>query len=83
MTQNGDPLENALAERVNGILKEELLETTYPNFTQAQVAISIYNHQIRVWICSRPCKPTRKLEHSGKHWKNYYTIKKGKEVLVV
>ncbi len=26
MTQNGDPLENAIAERVNGILKTELLE---------------------------------------------------------
>ncbi|KAA6317488.1 hypothetical protein EZS27_032365 [termite gut metagenome] len=25
MTQNGDPLENALAERVNGILKQEWL----------------------------------------------------------
>ena len=26
MTENGDPLENAIAERVNGILKQELLE---------------------------------------------------------
>ena len=25
MTENGDPLENALAERVNGILKQEWL----------------------------------------------------------
>lgn len=25
MTENGDPLENAVAERVNGILKEEWL----------------------------------------------------------
>ncbi|MBK9631134.1 MAG: transposase family protein [Saprospiraceae bacterium] len=27
MTENGDPLENAIAERVNGIIKEEYLET--------------------------------------------------------
>ena len=25
MTENGDPRENAIAERVNGILKDELL----------------------------------------------------------
>jgi len=25
MTENGDPLENAIAERVNGIIKEEYL----------------------------------------------------------
>jgi transposase InsO family protein len=27
MTESGDPLENALAERINGIIKEEYLET--------------------------------------------------------
>ena len=27
MTENGDPLENAVAERINGIVKEEYLET--------------------------------------------------------
>ena len=26
MTENGDPLENALAERINGIIKEEYLD---------------------------------------------------------
>jgi hypothetical protein len=35
MTQSGDPLENSLAERVNGILKDELLEKQYRNFEQA------------------------------------------------
>lgn len=29
MTENGDPLENAIAERVNGILKAELLEEVF------------------------------------------------------
>ncbi len=49
MTENGDPLENAIAERVNGILKDELLEDTYAGFEAAEqaiaVAVSIYNHQ--------------------------------------
>jgi putative transposase len=26
MTENGDPLENAIAERVNGIIKDEYLD---------------------------------------------------------
>jgi transposase InsO family protein len=48
MTQNGDPRENAVAERVNGILKVELLQTYYPDFKTAvediAKAVSIYNH---------------------------------------
>jgi len=40
MTQSGDPLENSLAERVNGILKDELLEKQYRNFKEAQQAIA-------------------------------------------
>ncbi|MFQ3578815.1 MAG: integrase core domain-containing protein [Bacteroidales bacterium] len=48
MTENGDTLENALAEPVNGILKTELLEEVFPDFKVAQqavaVACSTYNH---------------------------------------
>jgi putative transposase len=47
MTQSGNPKDNAIAERVNGILKQELLEEVYPNIQQAQQemvsAIIIYN----------------------------------------
>ena len=47
MTQNSDPRENAIAERVNGILKQELLETSYASLEEAQThlpkVISIYN----------------------------------------
>jgi len=49
MTEQGDPYENALAERVNGILKTEWIynEGIYANFEQAQERIaqiiSIYN----------------------------------------
>ena len=48
MTENGDPYENALAERVNGILKSEWLDhEQYDNFKQASMQIceivNIYN----------------------------------------
>ncbi len=49
MTEKGDPYENAIAERVNGILKTEFdLHKTFGSFTEAQqaveFAISKYNH---------------------------------------
>jgi putative transposase len=50
MTENGDPYENALAERVNGILKSEFeLDRALGNFEQAGCIIDdvirIYNEQ--------------------------------------
>jgi len=47
MTQSGNPKDNAIAERANGILKQELLEDTSSDIKQAQcsaeIAIDIYN----------------------------------------
>lgn len=41
MTQNGSPYENAIAERVNGILKTELRAgRTFKSYGQAVAAIS-------------------------------------------
>jgi putative transposase len=53
-TQQYDPYENAVAERVNGILKYEYgLKRTLPNLRTAQKmaaqAIEIYNHQRIHW----------------------------------
>jgi transposase InsO family protein len=50
MTENGDPYENAIAERVNGILKEEFyLSETFATHNEAAKAIEqsiqIYNTQ--------------------------------------
>jgi putative transposase len=40
MTEKGDPYENAIAERVNGILKEEFaLDREFKNFEQALAAV--------------------------------------------
>jgi transposase InsO family protein len=49
MTEKGDPYENALAERVNGILKGEFgLDRRFDNFQQASAAVSyainVYNN---------------------------------------
>jgi len=82
MTQNGDPLENAIAERVNGILKQELLEEVFPGFARAQldvaIACSTYNH-LRPHGSIDNLKPAEAHQLSGvikKRWKNYYQINK-------
>jgi len=52
MTQNGDPYENALAERVNGILKMEWIHSErYHDFQQACARIA---EIIRIYNSSRP-----------------------------
>ena len=89
MTENGDPLENAIAERVNGILKGELLEEVFPNFETAQrdiaIACSTYNH-LRPHGSIDNLKPAEAHQQSGelkKRWKNYWQIKKEREVIMV
>jgi len=86
MTQSGDPLDNALAERVNGILKDELLEEVYPNFNNAQsavaIAINTYNFQ-RPHSSVDMLTPVIAHQKTGelkRRWKNYY---KKKEVTMI
>lgn len=86
MTENGDPLENAIAERVNGILKQELLEEVFPSFELAQksiaIACSTYNH-LRPHGSIDNLKPAEAHQISGglkKRWKNYWQPKQEKEV---
>ena len=82
MTQSGDPLENAIAERVNGILKDELLEKIYINYQEAKqaiaAAISIYNYQ-RPHSSIDMLTPIEAHLREGelkRRWKNYYAKKK-------
>jgi len=81
MTENGDPLENAIAERVNGILKEELLAIKYDSFEDAQKsmakAIAIYNFLRPHSSCDMltPIQAHKKEGELKKHWKNYYKKK--------
>lgn len=88
MTEKGDPLENAIAERVNGILKAELLQEYYPDYRSAAeevlTAVSTYNH-LRPHSSIGYLKPIEAHQLSGhlpRKWKNYYPINKGKEATV-
>jgi len=79
MTENGDPLENALAERLNGILKDEyLIDSPVTSMEEARNvlarAVSLYNED-------RPHMSIGNLYPSQVHeqkiqterlWKNYY-----------
>lgn len=89
MTENGDPLENALAERVNGILKQELLEGIFHDFQVARKAIAIacstYNY-LRPHGSVDNLKPAEAHQKTGelkKRWKNYWQLKQKKEVSMI
>lgn len=77
MTENGDPYENAIAERVNGILKEEfLLSQTFTSFGQARQAVDNavdkYN-RIRPHASCDNLTPVQAHDQNGilkKHWKS-------------
>jgi transposase InsO family protein len=78
MTQGGDPRDNAIAERVNGILKQELLEEAYPNIRSAnqaiEKAINIYNDQ-RLHTSIDMLTPQQAHQRTGqirRRWKSYH-----------
>ena len=88
MTQNSDPRENAIAERVNGILKQELLQVSYTNFIQAasavKQAIQVYNHE-RLHSSVNMLTPFEAHTMTGplqRHWKNYYSSKQKQEPMI-
>lgn len=87
MTQSGNPKDNAIAERVNGILKEELLGEVYPGFKQAQqavdTAVEVYNHH-RPHSSVDMLTPEQAHTRTGeirRRWKSYYQAAK-KEALM-
>jgi transposase InsO family protein len=78
MTQNGDPYENAIAERVNGILKTELISNYYDTADNASRhiarAITIYNYKRRHSSLNWQIPDTVHAQKGPqqKRWKNYY-----------
>lgn len=81
MTENGDPLENAVAERVNGIIKDEYLGNyEVQNILEAKellkAVVELYNNE-RPHMSISNLTPNR-IHHSDnpikteKLWKNYY-----------
>lgn len=87
MTENGDPLENPIAERVNGILKDEYLSNKLNNYnyldnTQVSNAITKYN-TLRPHLSCEMLTPEEAHQGHGqlrKMWKNYYRKKANLEV---
>jgi len=79
MTENGDPLENAIAERVNGIIKEEYLQDyTVNTITEAKKVLSFV---VKLYNEERPHMSIGNLFPNQVHklnlkteklWKNYY-----------
>lgn len=78
MTENGDPLENAVAERMNGILKDSFeLDRTFSSFEEAQQfileAITYYNERRPHSSCDK-LTPKEASERTGplkRHWKSF------------
>lgn len=79
MTENGDPLENPVAERINGILKDEYLNDNLNNNNrldakQVRCAIEKYNI-LRPHLSCQMLTPEQAHKSQGqlrKMWKNYY-----------
>lgn len=84
MTENGDPLENAIAERINGIIKGEYLENyEIANITDAKAllkdVVELYNNE-RPHMSIGNLTPnqvyhSQKTIKTEKLWKNYYQKK--------
>jgi putative transposase len=78
MTQSGNPRDNAIAERVNGILKMELLKESYHNLNEAhkdvRLAVNTYN-KLRPHSSLDMMTPENAHQKTGpinRRWRNYY-----------
>lgn len=91
MTQNGDPLENAIAERVNGIIKGEYLFDY--EITSLSKAKEILKSVVRLYNEDRPHSSIGNAAPSQMHnndtdlqikrlWKNYYQTHRVCEIVV-
>ncbi len=79
MTENGDPRENAIAERLNGIIKEEYLKRYKPQ--SFQQALFLLDKAVNLYNCERPHLSinlqTPDFTHANetktyRKWKNYF-----------
>jgi putative transposase len=91
MTENGDPLENAIAERINGILKDEYLECYQVN--NMKEARYLLDSVVKLYNEQRPHMSIGNLTPEAIHlaeepitverlWQNYYLKNGRKEVLM-
>ena len=79
MTQSGDPLENPVAERINGIIKEEYLK--HNEIQNQDKALEVLQQSVQLYNDERPhlsnnfLTPKQAHQLTGKlnkQWKNYY-----------
>ncbi len=89
MTENGDPLENAIGERINGIIKGEYLEAYQVD--NIENAIQLLDSVVKLYNEERPhmsisnqtpvtIHQSKKAIDVNRLWKNYKAIKYRKEV---
>jgi putative transposase len=82
MTENGDPLENAVAERVNGIMKQEYLEHHMLNNKEEVMellatSVNVYN-KLRPHMSCNMLTPEMVHQNNiavQRNWKSYYKSK--------
>lgn len=81
MTERGNPTDNSIAERVNGILKNEYIHELKPcdyKTLVKHVDVTIYKYnQLRPHMSCDMLTPNAahvKTGHIKKRWKNYYAI---------
>jgi transposase InsO family protein len=87
MTENGDPKENAVAERVNGILKDEWLNReSIGSLTQGRElvarVIKVYNNK-RPHLSNNYLTPAQADKQTGplkRKWKSYYKKRENMEI---
>jgi len=79
MTEDGNPLKNSVAERINGIIKNEYLKHyTIKNKADAVAALSeavmLYNQERPHWSCNllTPENIHEEKKEVKRLWKNYY-----------
>jgi len=79
MTENGDPLENAIAERLNGILKDEYLnDSSVKTIIEAKIilsqAVNLYNEDRPHMSIGNlyPSQVHKQCLNTERLWKNYY-----------
>ena len=89
MTQSGDPLENAVAERVNGIIKNEWL--MHENIMDGNIALKRISEIINIYNNIRPhaslnyLTPESAYTENGileRKWKNSYGIMRDNEEMI-
>ena len=77
MTENGDPYENAIAERINGILKYEFL--IIEGFTNHLQAMNVIKESINIYNEERPHLSCEMLTPNQAHKQQKVELKRWKK----